>query len=327
MADDAGGGVSQRAAAMAAFSKKANEREEEKEFTPSSQLSAREKAMQNLNKKGVVSSREARGATGASQHGQAIKNLGIQDEGVKVVPNWKLTAAQKNAAAARAEIKGSANHLEATAKFGVQKSSTAGQLPTTFVPVSKTHVSSGSGLTPRTSLTGGVTGGGTPRSSFSSGTVAAPVAPSPRASLGNATAEAAEGVEKDLELLVAAFPRLGTKKADGSIHTTFGKVMDDEKLEQQLESLVGTLKAGRKRGLLLWEGQMLLKGAHDDVPIVLKGAGKPEEAKPKEEVKAPEVKAEEPPAEEPKEEEPAKADDECKAEGDGKAEAEAVELS
>jgi len=43
--------------------------------------------------------------------------------------------------------------------------------------------------------------------------------------------------------------------------------MDDEELEQQLESLVGTLKAGRKRGLLQWEGQILLKGPHDAVPI------------------------------------------------------------
>ena len=79
--------------------------------------------------------------------------------------------------------------------------------------------------------------------------------------------EVTEVVERDLALLIAAFPRLGTTNADGSISTTFGRVVDDEELEQQLESLVGTLKAGRKRGLLAWEGQILLKGPHDGVPV------------------------------------------------------------
>jgi len=93
--------------------------------------------------------------------------------------------------------------------------------------------------------------------------------------MGANTAEAAEGVEKDLALLIAAFPRLGTANPDGSISTTFGKVIDDDELEQQLESLVGTLKAGRKRGVLEWEGQMLLKGPHDAVPIEYVGGAKP----------------------------------------------------
>lgn len=37
----------------------------------------------------------------------------------------------------------------------------------------------------------------------------------------------------------------------------------------QLESLVGTLKAARKRGVIDWKGQMLLKGTHDAVVIKL----------------------------------------------------------
>ena len=98
MADKSSGGTSQRAAAMAAFAAAAMKKEVEKEFTPSSQLSAREKAMQNLNRKGVVSKAEVKGATaGQTQHGKALASLGIQDEpAAKVVPNWKLTAAQKN---------------------------------------------------------------------------------------------------------------------------------------------------------------------------------------------------------------------------------------
>jgi len=311
--------MSQRAAAMAAFNQKKAQTEEEREFTPSSQLSAREKAMQNLNKKGVVSAREARGATGSSQHASAIANLGIQDEGgpKKVVPNWKLTAAQKNAAAARAEIKGSTNHHEAAAKFGLEKKGTVGSLPTSFVPVAKTASSSQILKSPRTYSAPSITSGMPP---------APPVTgpPTPRLSVGNATAEAAEGVEKDLALLIDAFPRLGVKSADGSISTTFAKVMDDEALEQQLESLVGTLKAGRKRGVLIWEGQMLLKGAHDNVPITYVGEVKAE-VKAVEEVKAtpaperepePEVKAAEEVKPEPepdvKAQEEAKPEDECK---------------
>ena len=51
--------------------------------------------------------------------------------------------------------------------------------------------------------------------------------------------------------------------------------MDDESLEQQLESLVGTLKAGRRRGVLDWKGQMLLKGLHDSEPIKLVAEAQP----------------------------------------------------
>ncbi len=47
-------------------------------------------------------------------------------------------------------------------------------------------------------------------------------------------------------------------------------VFKDEVLEQQLESLVGTLKAARKRGVIDFQGQMLLQGAHDNVDIILK---------------------------------------------------------
>ena len=50
----------------------------------------------------------------------------------------------------------------------------------------------------------------------------------------------------------------------------FGVLFKDEKLEQQLESLVGTLKAAKKRKILDFEGQMLLQGAHDNVDVILK---------------------------------------------------------
>ena len=253
-------------AAMAAFQIKA--RSQEKEFTPHSQLSARELAMRNLSRKGVVTPTEARSVTGGSQHGAALRNLqaaGIQDEALKVVPNWKMTDAQKRAAAAKAEIRGSENQaVAAMAKFGGELKKQAPTAP---------PKSFGSGWsTPRASAPSVAT----PRTMALS---AAPPASRPHVSsgagAGGNTMEETEGVEKDLALLIAAFPRLGTTNVDGSISTTFGRIIDDEELEQQLESLVGTLKAGRKRGLLAWEGQVLLKGPHDDVTVKYVGDAKP----------------------------------------------------
>ena len=47
------------------------------------------------------------------------------------------------------------------------------------------------------------------------------------------------------------------------------QIFKDEVLEQQLESLVGTMKAAKKRGIIAFEGQMLLQGAHDHVIVTL----------------------------------------------------------
>lgn len=256
-------------AAMAAFQIKA--RSQEKEFTPHSQLTARELAMRNLSRKGVVTPTEARSVTGGSQHGAVLRNLqaaGIQDEALKVVPNWKMTDAQKRAAAAKAEIRGSENQaVAAMAKFGGElKKQSPTAPPKSFVPVVKTAGGGSGWSTPRA----------TPRTMALS---AAPPASRPHVSsgagAGGNTMEVTEGVEKDLALLIAAFPRLGTTNVDGSISTTFGRIIDDEELEQQLESLVGTLKAGRKRGLFAWEGQVLLKGPHDGVTVKYVGDAKP----------------------------------------------------
>jgi hypothetical protein len=43
----------------------------------------------------------------------------------------------------------------------------------------------------------------------------------------------------------------------------------DDDCQQQLESLVGTLKAAKKRGIVQWPGQMLLSPMNDDVDVVL----------------------------------------------------------
>lgn len=49
----------------------------------------------------------------------------------------------------------------------------------------------------------------------------------------------------------------------------FGDLIEDEKVEQTFEAVMGTLKAARKRGLICFEGELLLKGQHDDVIITL----------------------------------------------------------
>jgi len=48
------------------------------------------------------------------------------------------------------------------------------------------------------------------------------------------------------------------------------KIFKDEVLEQQLESLVGTMKSARKKGVIDFQGQMLLQGASDNVVVTLK---------------------------------------------------------
>ena len=47
----------------------------------------------------------------------------------------------------------------------------------------------------------------------------------------------------------------------------FGTLFDDDRCSQIFEALVGTLRAAKKRGMVAFEGQMLLKGPHDDVII------------------------------------------------------------
>lgn len=77
-------------------------------------------------------------------------------------------------------------------------------------------------------------------------------------------------VDHEISLLVACLKRIADPQPDGSATTTFIKIFKDEVLEQQLESLVGTMKAARKRGIIDFQGQMLLQGAHDNVVVTLK---------------------------------------------------------
>jgi hypothetical protein len=49
----------------------------------------------------------------------------------------------------------------------------------------------------------------------------------------------------------------------------FGDLVHDDEVAQYYLVLMATLKAARKRGIVYFEGELLVKGAHDMVPITL----------------------------------------------------------
>jgi len=49
----------------------------------------------------------------------------------------------------------------------------------------------------------------------------------------------------------------------------FGKLFDDDDVQQHYEGLAATLKAAKKRGVVTYKSPMLLKGAHDKVVVNL----------------------------------------------------------
>ncbi|KAF0972399.1 hypothetical protein FDP41_009302 [Naegleria fowleri] len=72
-------------------------------------------------------------------------------------------------------------------------------------------------------------------------------------------------VEKEIEHLVHEMKRIG-----GSSGTcTFGQLFHDDKIQNLLESLVGTMKAAKKRKVIDFQGELLLQGVHDKVEVKL----------------------------------------------------------
>jgi hypothetical protein len=74
-------------------------------------------------------------------------------------------------------------------------------------------------------------------------------------------------VEEECKLLVEEIKRLGVEQPSGNIGVTFGTLFDDDRCSQLFEALVGTLRAAKKRSIVAFKGEMLLKGAHDNVMI------------------------------------------------------------
>jgi len=75
-------------------------------------------------------------------------------------------------------------------------------------------------------------------------------------------------MEAELHQLLIDIRRIGE---EGKPHVTFGELFDDDQVANYYEALVGTLKSAKKRKLIDFKGQMLLKGAHDNVVITIAG--------------------------------------------------------
>lgn len=83
-------------------------------------------------------------------------------------------------------------------------------------------------------------------------------------------AEATSGynVDEEVARLVAICERL----CDGpSGELTFKEIFYDEECEGQFESLIGTMKAAKKRGIIAFDPPLLLQGVHDEERIVFHG--------------------------------------------------------
>ena len=76
-------------------------------------------------------------------------------------------------------------------------------------------------------------------------------------------------VEKELKPLAKFIKRLGERNDNGQYVVKFAVLFDDYEVANTFEALVRTLKAARKRQIIDFKGEMLLRGLTDDEPITL----------------------------------------------------------
>ena len=75
-------------------------------------------------------------------------------------------------------------------------------------------------------------------------------------------------LDEECAQLLVDIRRIGV---EGEPFTTFGELFDDESVSNYYEALVGTLKAAKKRKMITFQGQLLLKGVSDKVKISIVG--------------------------------------------------------
>jgi hypothetical protein len=73
-------------------------------------------------------------------------------------------------------------------------------------------------------------------------------------------------VDREIDYLLESIKRLGNE-SNGVYSVKYGVLFKDDAVANTLEALVGTLRAAKKRGLITFEGQMLLSPTHDNVLI------------------------------------------------------------
>merc|ERR1712228_1061920 len=62
---------------------------------------------------------------------------------------------------------------------------------------------------------------------------------------------------------------MGEPNDDGQYVVKFGVLFDDDEAANTFEAINGTLRTAKKRQIIDFKGQMLLKGPHDNEPITL----------------------------------------------------------
>lgn len=79
------------------------------------------------------------------------------------------------------------------------------------------------------------------------------------------------GTDLDVANLQLELVRLGGHRSSKGVvaMVTFAELHDDPRCEQLFEALVGTLRAAKKRRLVTYKGELLLKGPSDGVEIAL----------------------------------------------------------
>ncbi len=73
-------------------------------------------------------------------------------------------------------------------------------------------------------------------------------------------------VEEEIKILAEFIKKLGDESTNS---ITFGKLVESDEVADALEALVGTLKAAKKRGIVKYDAELLLKGVSDNVIITL----------------------------------------------------------
>ena len=77
-------------------------------------------------------------------------------------------------------------------------------------------------------------------------------------------------VNHEVSMLQEEIKRLGSKdEATGDYVVEFGVLFADDRCANIFEALVGTLRAAKKKKIISYEGELLLQGVHDKVPIRL----------------------------------------------------------
>ncbi|KAI9008522.1 pyridoxal phosphate-dependent transferase [Hyaloraphidium curvatum] len=74
-------------------------------------------------------------------------------------------------------------------------------------------------------------------------------------------------VDREVESLLKHIERLGTPLPEGGFEVAYGTLFRDQQVTDEFEALLGTLKSSKKRGLISFEGQLLLSPTHDHVKI------------------------------------------------------------